>query len=65
MMRMIMRLLVMNGLRHGIDWFFKKRGAAQSENLSPEELKAVRQQNAQQARTSKRSLRLLRRFMRF
>ena len=66
MMRMIIRLFLMRGLRHGIDWFFKQRSEKQTaQDLSKEEARAVNTQNRQHAKSTKRGIRLLRRFTRF
>jgi len=66
MMRMIIRLFLMRGLRHGIDWFFKKRSERQAaQDLSPKEARALNAQNRQHAKSTKRGIRLLRRLTRF
>ena len=66
MIRMIIRLAMLSGVRHGIDWFFNRRAARQAEeDLTPEERRELQSQNKQQAKTTKRGFRVLRRFMRF
>ena len=64
--RMIVRLVLLNGVRQGIDWFFERRADRQDNTeMSPEQRKDLQSQNRQQAKTTKRGFRLLRRFMRF
>ena len=64
--RMIVRLVLLNGVRQGIDWFFERRADRHADSeMSPEQRKDLQSQSRQQAKTTKRGFRLLRRFMRF
>ncbi|MEM7241580.1 MAG: hypothetical protein AAF429_05300 [Pseudomonadota bacterium] len=64
--RMIVRLVMIKGMRHGIDWFFKRRATKNAhDDMTPEERQTMKAQNRQQAQTTKRGFRVLKRFIRF
>jgi len=64
--RMIIRLVVVNGLRQGIDWFFKRRAETQiDENTPQHQQREFQSQSRKQAQTTKRGMNVLRRFIRF
>ena len=63
--RIIVRLVMLNGVRHGIDWFFNRRAQKAAEDLPPEEARKLREQSKKNARSTKRSMNILRRFTRF